>query len=177
MQQYKNDMDKITVSDELKSKILAAADKKIKNSKIISFKRAAAAAAGLAVCISVSGLMHGFITSRNKPQQELKPSASKTEQPKTEKNDNIADNAIIGNPLPLKTARRRNLMRRTYHPRAMRSLKLALQPLRSHRIMHLTRTKLKISVQNWGTLFRFRTVSPTDMRRRARICFLGHWFS
>ena len=93
-------MDKITVSDELKSKILAAADKKIKNSKIISFKRAAAAAAGLAVCISVSGLMHGFITSRNKPQQELKPSASKTGQPKTEKNDNIADNAIIGNPLP-----------------------------------------------------------------------------
>lgn len=42
MQQYKNDMDKITVSDELKSKILAAADKKIKNSKIITFKKATA---------------------------------------------------------------------------------------------------------------------------------------
>ena len=100
MQQYKNDMDKITVSDELKSKILAAADKKIKNSKIITFKKAAAAAAGLAVCISVSGLMHGFITSRNKPQQELKPSVSKTEQPKTEKGDNIPDDTIIGNPVP-----------------------------------------------------------------------------
>lgn len=226
MQQYKNDMDKITVSDELKSKILAATDKKIKNSKIITFKKAAAAAAGLAVCISVSGLMHGFITSRNKPQQELKPSVSKTEQPKTEKGDNIPDDTIIGNPLPedsnipqsgkdaespaprgekklsiimpphlssrtrlfsrqrspsiripLKAARRRNPKCRIYPRMAMKSPDLPCPLLRSHRIMHLTMTESESSAQSWGTIFRYRTIFPTDMRRRARICFSGHWFS
>lgn len=88
-EKYKKSMNKIIVSDELKSKILAAADKKItdkKSPKMFYIRSAAALAACVALFISVSNLS-GFL----KQQPQYSPTApnshtTENEKGKTENN-------------------------------------------------------------------------------------------